>query len=854
TKIKNINGLEHTTWVAGADTTGFAISGWEAEDVTIPYNYTYPDGSTTTAPINLKTNYFASSGTTTTIRYEEGFETLTRCGFRGCNNVVNVVLPKSLELIKAGAFTDNGLSKTTIVLIPSGCTVEEGAFPSSVTLIYEDQINWENVYTYDSPTSAEINASNGRVSASDCVITGLKTEYQGLRSVTIPAQINGADVTVIRSLNYSTLCEINFASGSNVKQSQDNAFINTNIREITLPASYKGHYSSCEINGGNLETHVLQNIYVDDNNTSFVSVDGVLRNKENQNTIVKFPSGRTGEYTIPADVTEIRNGAFSNTHLTTINVPKTVTGIQISFVSNSTSLENVNYEDGISLNYLMGYSFYNCTNYAQDGLAVLPHGVTATGSSQFVNNTFEAIEFPSTLTTIESEAFRGCSNLKYLIFLGSSAVTIGSRAFVGCTSLPATVVVPDGSTWQSDSFPSNVTNVIFASDLWKSTGSGQITPDVDKINTYTGLNTLIVPKTFGGVVVTTYYGNGISLPNIGALVFAEDSSITTIAQSSLPYSSLKYLYLPDSLTTTTQFDVWSRAEGYQYPLTKLKLPNNLVLPVTTKLLDRGYAWNTGRSSRIVDLPNISEFVLDADNPRYKLIDGNLYTLDGTTLVATVKNDTGTFTLPAGVTTIGTHAFYQSSYSHINLNNGSLTTIWDGAFAYCNNLISIALPSTITDLSNADSLFLGCSKLEHVEMPNNIVLGGAKYMFSYTSTLKGFRYPDSSTASGTNSFYATKIPFVLFNDGMITISGATFHGTGLIESVTIPASVTNIFGSAFATSNTTLKNIYLSPNNTSFVIVDGILYSANMKDLIRTTINAPDSIVVPNGVEYIYQEA
>ncbi|MBP5651449.1 MAG: leucine-rich repeat protein [Clostridia bacterium] len=853
-KIKTINGLEHTTWVTGADTTGFAISGWEVEDLTIPFNYTYPDGSTTTAPTNLKTNYIGSSNALQTLRYEEGFETLTRAGARNCGNIKNVVLPKSLKLIKANAFKDNLPNLTTTILIPSGCTVEEGAFPSGVTLIYEDQINWENVYTYKTVENSEYGSQtpNGTIA-----ITGLKSEYQGLRSVTIPSTIGGTNVTCVANLNYSTLCEINFASGSHITNFAGSAISDTNIIELTLPASYRGQYG-LEISHPNLENNVLQNINVDPANTSLHSIDGVLYYSTGGTGayLAKFPSGRTGEYTIPNSVTTLCNGAFGGSHLSTLYVPNNVTTMHQS-VFNGSYIANIIFDENCNIprtntnNY---YSYYADSNYARDGVAVPPNGITIISTCEYASTAFESIEIPATVTTIGTEAFRNNTHLKYLLFQGNTAVTIGSRAFVGCTSLPATVVVPDGSTWQSDSFPSNVTNVVFVSDLWKLSGSGQITPDLDKINTYTGLNTLIVPKTFNGTTITTYYGNGISLPNIGALVFVKDTEVTTIAQSSLPYSALKYMYLPDSLTTTTQFDVWSRAEGYTYPLTTLKLPNNLVLPVTTKLLDRGYAWNTGRSSRIVDMPNISEFVLSDDNPRYKLIDGNLYTLDGTTLVATVKNDTGIFTLPAGVTTIGTHAFYQSSFSHINLNNGSLTTIWDGAFAYCNNLISIALPSTITNLSNADSLFLGCAKLEHIEMPNNIALGGAKYMFSYTNTLKGFRYPDSSTASGTNSFYAAKIPFVLFNDGMTTISGATFHGTGLIETVTIPASVTSIVGSAFATSNVTLKNIYLNPNNTSFVIQNGILYSSNMKNLIRTSINAPENIVVPEGVEYIYQEA
>ena len=61
--------------------------------------------------------------------------------------------------------------------------------------------------------------------------------------------------------------------------------------------------------------------------TCYYSIDGVLYNKE-KTVIHIFPEGKTGAYTIPDNVTEIGESAFSDcTELTSITIPNSVTEI-----------------------------------------------------------------------------------------------------------------------------------------------------------------------------------------------------------------------------------------------------------------------------------------------------------------------------------------------------------------------------------------------------------------------------------------------------------------------------------------------------------------------------------------------
>jgi hypothetical protein len=92
---------------------------------------------------------------------------------------------------------------------------------------------------------------------------------------------------------------------------------------------------------------------VDPANSFYSSVDGVLFDK-NQTTLIEFPGGRGGSYTIPASVTSIGGGAFSYcSSLTSITMGNGVTSIggwafefcgSLTSVTIPNSVTNIGYE------------------------------------------------------------------------------------------------------------------------------------------------------------------------------------------------------------------------------------------------------------------------------------------------------------------------------------------------------------------------------------------------------------------------------------------------------------------------------------------------------------------------------
>jgi len=188
----------------------------------------------------------------------------------------------------------------------------------------------------------------------------------------------------------------------------------------------------------------LTAITVESGNLNYSSLDGVLFDK-NQTTLIKYPIGKTGSsysvpsavifisssafygcsgltnVTIPSSVTSIGSGAFNScSKLINVTIPSSVATIGISAFDGCSGLTAITVESG-NLNYssLDGVLF----NKNQTTLMLFPIGIT--GSSYLI---------PSSVTTIGSSTFYGCSGLTS-IMIPSSVTSIGSSAFSGCSGL-----------------------------------------------------------------------------------------------------------------------------------------------------------------------------------------------------------------------------------------------------------------------------------------------------------------------------------------------------------------------------------------------------------------------------------
>jgi hypothetical protein len=211
-------------------------------------------------------------------------------------------------------------------------------------------------------------------------------------AVTIPSTIGGLPVTNIGASAFNNC---------------------TSLTSVTIPSSVtsigEGAFAACTS---------LTAITVDTNNPAYSSVDGVLFN-QSQTTLVEYPGGITGSYTVPNSVTNIAGRAFYRcTSLTSVAIPNGVTSIGPDAFGSCTSLSSL----------------------------AIPDGVTSIGDRAFdFCTSLTSVTIPSSVTSIGYLAFSGCWRLTS-VTISNGVTGIGGSAFGNCYSL-TNVTIPDSVTY-----------------------------------------------------------------------------------------------------------------------------------------------------------------------------------------------------------------------------------------------------------------------------------------------------------------------------------------------------------------------------------------------------------------------
>jgi hypothetical protein len=256
--------------------------------------------------------------------------------------------------------------------------------------------------------------------------------------------------------------------------------------------------------------------------------------------------------------------------------------------------------------------------------------------------------------------------------------------------------------------------------------------------------------------------------------------------------------------------------------------------------------------------NLQTITVNPLNKSYSSVDGVLLNKSQTLLIQCPGGETGSYTVPGSVTSIGNYAFYEcvglseivipSSvstignyvfYGDLSLENvvipDSVTTIGSGAFYGCAGLTAIAIPNSVTSIgagafSDCASLasfafpsriatigtdmFSGCASLNNVTIPSTVTsIGG--YAFLNCTGMTSITIPNSVTTIGYEAFCdCTALANVTLPNKITAIGNNVFSGCSNLNSVTIPLSVTRIGDYAFS-GCTSLYNIII-PKNVSTI--------------------------------------
>ena len=329
-------------------------------------------------------------------------------------------------------------------------------------------------------------------------------------AVTIPDTTNDVPITSIGSDAFyqeSTLTSVTI--GTNVATISANAFFQcTILSSVSIPGSVTNIG-----NGPFVDCQSLTVISLSSSNKFFISTNQILFNKT-MTSLIQFPGGIGGGYTIAAAVTNIGEAFIGNT-LTNISV--------------------------VSSNFF--YSSANGVVFNKNQKFLLAYPGGASGSYLV----------PATVTNIASASFEygiGVSSVS----IGTNVAGIGAYAFYDCSSLTAISVNATNLYYSSTNgvlFDKKKTQLIqYPSGL---AGSYTVPGTVTNIENGSfgdafGLTSVVIPDSVTSIGEETFY----SCQNLANVSLG--NNVVNIGQNAFYYcTSLSEIAIPNSVTNIGQF-------------------------------------------------------------------------------------------------------------------------------------------------------------------------------------------------------------------------------------------------------------------------------------------------------------
>ncbi len=606
--------------------------------------------------------------------------------------------------------------------------------------------------------------------------------------VDIPEMIDGKSVTSIGNFAFS-----NCAS----------------LTSITIPNSVtniggRTFYGCTSLTAINVAT----------GNQNYVSVNGVLYNKD-KTIIICYPAGKTGKsYKIINGVTSIGDSAFEKCiNLTNITIPDGVMSIDIRAFENCTSLTSITIPNGVTS---IGYEvFSGCTNLTS---ITIPDSVTSIGTSAFyrcINLT--SIKIPFGVTCIGDQAFFGCTSLAD-ITIPDSVISIGEWAFHSCTS------------FRSITIPDSVMSISKGAFIY-----------------CTSLTSITIPDSVMSIGDSAFYGctslKSITIPD----------SVTSIGHDAFSgCTSLTSITIPDSVTS-----IGDSAFSGCTSLTSITIPDSV-----TSIGDSAFS----------GCMKLLAIYVSEENEKYSSVNGILFDKHQKVLLCYPGGKTdSSYAIPDSVTTVSHGAFEGCTSLNSVTIPDSVTSIEGDTFNSCTSLTSITIPNSVTSIER--NAFEGCTSLTSITIPDsvtsieknafegctslttlNVATANKNYvsvngvLFNKDKTVlicypagkkdKSYNIPSGVKGISDRAFDScTNLKNVKIPDSMTQISEHAFQNCTSLTNVMIPVSVKDIYWCAFENC-TSLVNVTI-PDSVTRIASDAFRNCTSLT-----------SITIPNSVNSI----
>ena len=453
--------------------------------------------------------------------------------------------------------------------------------------------------------------------------------------------------------------------------------------------SYRDSIKSVSI--GNGVTSIGKSSFYDCKEVTTVSIPGSMTSiGESAFALCK---GLTS-VTIPDGVMSIGSSAFYNcTSLTSVTIPDSVTSIGDFAFRSCTKLTSISIDPGNEYYCMMDGVLYSkdkttliCYPGGKAGESFsIPDSVTSLGSGAFAGCTgLTRMLIPNSVTSIGDSAFHSCTGLTSVTLPGSVTST-GEYTFYGCTGLTS-ITIPNSVTC--------IGNGAFygCTGLKRFTISDSVT-SIGFCAFYdcTGLTAITIPdsvKRIGemALINTGYFNNGSNWT--GGSVF-----------SGALYVGHHLIHVGDTVSGIYSIRAGTKtiACGAFDQIEKL---TGVKIPASVTYLEALSFYGCSR---------ITSLVVDGGNPVYDSrnnCNAIIETSTNTLVLACVNSE-----IPAGVTSIAEHAFFNCWRLTSLTIPDSMTSIPAGVFTYCAGMTSILIPNTVKSIG--EGAFDDCDSLTDV---------------------------------------------------------------------------------------------------------------------------------------------
>jgi len=539
---------------------------------------------------------------------------------------------------------------------------------------------------------------------------------------------------------------------------------------------------------------VLSCIEVDSDNETYCSIDGNLYTKDGKE-LVKYAAGKNDTtFIIPDGVETI--GVYSvycSTKITNIVMPDSVISIQAWAFQGCTSLTNVKLSNNIES---IGYeAFGDCSSLMT---IVIPNSIKTIGGNFF-----------NWLSVLETAYYEGCESDWSKISIEENEYFFKATLYYYSATQPTT----EGNFWHYVNGAPTVWEVHIHTYESKGTPSADyatvsVTYTCSCGDTYSETITSIVDFTVTAENRTMVGFTGAANENLVIPAVFENNGtwyrVISIGDSAFEYCfSLTGVTIPDSvitigysafcvctdLTSVTIGDsvtaigvaAFYRCEG----LTNVTIPNS-VTTIGGQAFDKcTNLTSVTIGNSVTDIgcrafescTNLTSFAVDENNTAYQSINGNLYSKDGTVLVAYAIGKTDTsFAIPNSVTTIGFGAFACCDNLTSVTIPDSVITIDQYAFYKCSNVTGVMIPDSATTVESG--AFAECSNITSVTIGNSVInIGYAA--FSLCSNLADVYYTGSESEwnqmiIGYNNDCLTNATRYYYSETQPTTEGNYWH--------------------------------------------------------------------------------